>query len=642
MADVTPSLPNQPPLILGRRLTYVVATIAILLAALYLGVGIWLAREQFINEFDQIADLTVDASRLSLAEETSAPGLKPRLDATLRQARKLNASTQYIFVTDSEGRITAATFYGPPHPALVEIARTHALSGGFRRAWNINLDAQEIHHHALPLPRGAAGYVHFGFDTSSVAVKVKAMALRLFASMLVGLLASAFLGWWIYRWMARPIHDLTQAVAAFGQGDLKQRVPAQIADGHDEVSLLAASFNRMADQLEQKISEQDRIQASLAKEQRRIQLILDGLIHGVAFYEADGAVAYWNQASQKHWRAPASARPGTFAELHAADPEVLAAIESLRTGTAFCRHVTLERAGRHFDVFLSRLPETESARSGGIVEISVDNTHQINTWRYLAHAEKLNVVGQLAAGLAHEINSPLDGALEVARMLERSNLPPEELRYVQAQRTALERIAVIIRRLLTFSRHNADPMTPVEISEPLYEAVELVRYRLAKRSIRIELPARADIPFLVQGEILGLSQVFVNLLTNAIDATPDGSTVRITVAAEPDAVAIAIADQGPGVPDTVRDRIFTPFFTTKDVGSGTGLGLAISKNIVLEHRGYLEFRNESRPWGACFTVHLPCLKIGGAEFLATATAAWHDGAPASSLAQTNPDSVVAL
>ncbi|HTL51600.1 MAG TPA: ATP-binding protein [Planctomycetota bacterium] len=647
MQDLKPDTHKQPPLILGRRLTYVVATIAILLAAVYLGVGIWLAREQFVDEFGQIADLTVDASRLSIAETNGATDLKHRLDATLQQARKLNATTEYIFVTDADGRILAATFADPPSADQLELARGHALSGGFRRAWDFPLNGHEVHHLAVALPHGEAGFLHFGFDESSVAVKVKGMALRLFASMLIGLLASAFLGWWIYRWMARPIRDLTQAVAAFGLGDFKQRVPSTTANGNDEVSLLAASFNHMADQLEQKILEQDRAQASLAQEKRRVQLILDGLIHGVAFYEADGTVAYWNQASQKHWRRPAAAaKPASYADLHANDPEILAAIDSLRAGTAFCRHVTLERAGAHFDVFLSLLPENEWDRGGGIVEISVDITHQIHTWRYLAHAEKLNVVGQLAAGLAHEINSPLDGALEVARMLEKSRLEPDLLRYVQAQRTALERIAVIIRRLLTFSRRNADPMTPVEIGEPLNEAVELVRYRLAKRGLELELPARESLRFLVQGEMLGLSQVFVNLLTNAIDATPDRSKVRIAIAQinapapAGNSVAISITDQGPGIAAAHQARIFTPFFTTKDVGQGTGLGLAITKNIVLEHGGRIEFHNEPPPWGACFTVHLPCLTVGGAEYLANTTATWRDDPSTAAPSQLQPDTAV--
>lgn len=626
MSERTAETRKQPPLILGRRLTYMVASIAILLAAVYLAVGIWLAREQFIDEFTQIADLTVDASRGSLTEIDPGDRLQNHLIDTLAQARRLNASTQYIFVTDPQGQVIAATFDGQPVDALSEVALQHVQAGGWRRAIDFQLDGRDIHHLAVAMPRGHSGYLHFGFDATSVSIKVKGMALRLFASMLIGLLASAFLGWWIYRWMSRPIRDLTAAVAAFGEGDFKQRVPLTTHEGDDEVALLAQSFNRMADTIEQKILEQQASQTSLETEKRRIQAILDGLIHGVAFYEPDGSVAYWNQAAQKHWDWSRAAKPEGYGDLHKDEPQVLSAIESLRSGAAFCRHVTLERHAKHYDVFLSMVDRQQIGDPAGIVEISVDITHQIQTSRFLAHAEKLNVVGQLAAGFAHEINSPLDGAIEVARMLEKGGAAPELIRYVQAQRTALERIAVIIRRLLTFSRQNDAPIALMEIWDPISEAVELVRYRVEKRGLQLKMPERAAVQVVVKGEMLGLSQVFVNLLSNAIDATPDRSTVKIEVQHTDKTVSISVVDQGSGIPDRLRERIFTPFFTTKDVGRGTGLGLAISKNIIVEHGGRMEFINESQPWGARFTVHLPCLSMGSAASLAESAGGWNAGA----------------
>jgi two-component system NtrC family sensor kinase len=209
--------------------------------------------------------------------------------------------------------------------------------------------------------------------------------------------------------------------------------------------------------------------------------------------------------------------------------------------------------------------------------------------------------------VAHEINSPLDGAIEASRIMERSADNADKVaRFAKAQRTALERIAAIVRTLLTFSRRpRTQERRPVPVSKILQEADTILKHRLGKKRITLSLPELKGADPMVPCDELGLVQVLVNLINNALDVTPDSGVIEVLVRASSDWVEIAVSDQGPGIPPEVAPRLFTPFFTTKGVGQGTGLGLATSRNIVEEHGGELQFANLARPWGARFTVRLP-------------------------------------
>jgi signal transduction histidine kinase len=232
---------------------------------------------------------------------------------------------------------------------------------------------------------------------------------------------------------------------------------------------------------------------------------------------------------------------------------------------------------------------------------------QLEAERALAHTEKLHVVGQLAAGVAHEINSPLDGAIEASRIIERNSGDPAKVeRFARAQRGGLERIATIVRTLLTFSRRPAArEHRAVPVARLLNDAQAIIKHRLAGKHVALVLPEALPPECTVHGDELGLVQVLVNLINNALDVTPEDGTVRVDVREMTESVEIAVTDQGPGIPPDVAPRLFTPFFTTKAVGRGTGLGLATTQSIVTEHRGQVEFANQTGPWGARFTVRLP-------------------------------------
>ena len=328
-------------------------------------------------------------------------------------------------------------------------------------------------------------------------------------------------------------------------------------------------------------------------------------MHGVIFYQPDGILSYGNRAAKKHWGLNEESPIDSRMRLREDHVQVSESIKRILAGQDENYHTQLQSGNRTLDVSVSGI-RRENGDLLGVVEISADITEEINYNRALAHAEKINIVGQLAAGVAHEINSPLDGAIEAARIMETGEMGKGETRSLaKAQRAALERIAIIVKRLLTFSRKEQALKKPLAIWPVITEALEMVKYRIARKGISIEMPEPSNRKYIIEGEELELSQVMVNLLNNAVDANPEGGWIKINVSCAPGELVVSITDRGPGIPDQARDRVFTPFFTTKDVGKGTGLGLAISKNIVEQYGGRITFSNEEPPWGATFSVHLP-------------------------------------
>lgn len=226
----------------------------------------------------------------------------------------------------------------------------------------------------------------------------------------------------------------------------------------------------------------------------------------------------------------------------------------------------------------------------------------------LAQAAKLASIGQLAAGLAHEINNPITSVLSLASYLTDENgaaaLAPHHRKSLQLMAQQTERASKIVQNLLIFARKSHLQLSWVDVAEQLEGAISLVQHRLAQillmREIEPNLPP-------ILGDPGRLTEVFVNLLNNAIDAMParGALVVRAGLIPQPQGgVRIEVSDNGCGIPPEQLPRIFDPFFTTKAPGRGTGLGLSISHGIVKDHRG--QIWAENRPGGGTtFVVILP-------------------------------------
>lgn len=210
--------------------------------------------------------------------------------------------------------------------------------------------------------------------------------------------------------------------------------------------------------------------------------------------------------------------------------------------------------------------------------------------RSLEAHERLAMIGKLAAGVAHELNNPLDGVLRYVNMAV-EKLPKEapQVTYLHEARRGLRRMADIVRDLLQFSRNAAAESADEDAERLARDAVEQVVAAAANRAV-----VEAAFNFPVSGLHLprGMFQVFGNLARNAVDAMPNGGTLRVAATVADGRVRIEFRDSGTGIPEEIRERIFEPFFTTKEVGKGTGLGLPICQRIVERLGGRLSLESE--------------------------------------------------
>lgn len=242
----------------------------------------------------------------------------------------------------------------------------------------------------------------------------------------------------------------------------------------------------------------------------------------------------------------------------------------------------------------------------------------------LIQSEKMGAIGQLAAGVAHELNNPLGGILGYAQFtLEKlqKNIPEKTtikevqgyIRYVSDIETQARRCKTIVQNLLRFSRSSRTvEFEEVDVNKAIEETLTFVAHQLHLNQIELEVKLDSHLPH-IQGNAGQLQQVFTNLIINAMHASASGSTITITSRFSPalgefgGAVELAFIDHGSGIREEHLKKIFEPFFTTKEVGKGTGLGLSVSYGIVKEHGGEIT-ASSAVGQGTTFTIVLPIQK----------------------------------
>ncbi len=396
-------------------------------------------------------------------------------------------------------------------------------------------------------------------------------------------------------------NDATIAVLALGRKESGEPLNSE------DIALLATVAGQMATALENarlyrqlhvKALELDRLRAFNEN-------ILESLDDGLLVVTLDDRIVRWNRALEQLYGVPRTEAVGlTLDEVF--DAAVVEAIRAARRDTP--GGATLSRirlAGRHaaaastmivnVAVVPLRAAEGGLQTTVGTIVILEDVTRRVELEEQLQISEKMASIGLLAAGVAHEMNTPLTGISSFTQMLLEGSDPEDpRTRLLEKIERQTFRAAKIVTGLLNLSRPAAaagGEMGPVDLNAVVNDVLSLLEHQFELHHIKVRRELHAG-TIIVRGFEHKLQQVFLNLFLNAKDAMPKGGWLSVATSLKVGAPVVEVADTGAGIPNEYLARIYDPFFTTKSMGHGTGLGLSITYGIVREHLGSIECESD--------------------------------------------------
>ncbi len=353
----------------------------------------------------------------------------------------------------------------------------------------------------------------------------------------------------------------------------------------------------------------ERIRLALAAEESRLGALVEGIQDGVMLLDEAGRLLIGNREGTRLYQELCACGPSPFPAPEEDCPIHTPLDAWLKGGGTGSSTWEREVRGRLYVLRSSYLPPPREEEAGTFALHIRDVTEERKAQEQLFQASKMAALGELAAGVAHEINNPLTAVVGFAEILLHSPLLPPELRATaQSIYQGGVRATEIVRRMLAFVREQREPelreVDPVQVVE---NALLLVRQQIQRRGIDLVLQVQDPVPslWLAPGPF---QQVLLNLINNARDAILEADSpekrIEIRIRTEGNDLVLEILDTGPGLPPGQEDRIFDPFFTTKEPGKGTGLGLAITYRIVQDHGGTIEAENRPEG-GALFRLRFP-------------------------------------
>ena len=433
------------------------------------------------------------------------------------------------------------------------------------------------------------GTLRVGLPLDATLATERAISAAIFRGvLLLGGAAGVILFGFMRRVLA-PIGLLAAATAKIREGDYRVAVPETTGD---EIGVLARGFNEMSRELGRTTVSKDFFND-----------ILDSIQDEVIVTDAAGLIVLVNPAVVKllGWsREELIGRP--------ADSLLDGGSLSFLTPTSnAAAHFVTKTGEKTAVLFSASAIKSADGAATGFIGAAKDVSDVRKLEARMHQSEKLSAVGQLAAGVAHEINNPLGVILGFSQGMARQLKPGDalELPIRSIEREAL-RCKALVQNLLTFARTSHSDRAPMDVNQTIEQSLSLIapQAKIARVAVTTRL-APALPPVL--GNKNQLEQVIMNLAKNAIDAMPAGGALVLSTELVEEAphswIFLRFIDDGSGIPAAVLPKIFDPFFTTKPIGQGTGLGLSLVSEIVQKHSG--EISVESRPGRTEFTVKLP-------------------------------------
>jgi PAS domain S-box-containing protein len=338
---------------------------------------------------------------------------------------------------------------------------------------------------------------------------------------------------------------------------------------------------------------------------------LERLPMGACSLGADGEILMWNDALTEQTSIVADDVVGSKVG-NLKEPLRSLLLDFIADNNTHLHKKTIEVNGRPRWVNLHKgaLENPDNKGYGGLVILLEDQTDTQMLEEELIHSERLASVGRLAAGVAHEIGNPITGIAMLAQDIKYETDNEQLLEIGEQILEQTKRVSRIVQSLVNFSHtgnhKQHQEQGPVNIFQCAQDAIELLM--LTDKELCIEFENHCDADAIALGDEQRLQQVFVNLLSNARDASPDNTCIKVFAHNEEHSVLIKVIDQGSGISQDEIEQIFEPFFTTKEVGKGTGLGLSLVYSIIEEHYGNISIQspaNEALNNGTSVIINLP-------------------------------------
>ena len=425
---------------------------------------------------------------------------------------------------------------------------------------------------ALPISRGEEDYVIYILDQRATVRELNNQLFQLIIEALVfGLVISVLLSFLLSRAMVTPIRALTRGAQRVAEGDFGHEIQVE---SHDEIGVLTNAFNAMSRQLQSTLQE-------VESERTKLSTLFLHMTDGVVAFNQSGEVIHSNPAAEEML---GQAIPVGGAVTYGALFQDMVPLETVLTTDRDCLEIETVWGER---ILLLLLAPFNREKQVGVLVVVHDVTQQV---------KNETMRKEFVANVSHELRTPITNIRSYAETLaENPDLPPDTTAsFLGVILSESDRMTHIVQDLLTLSRfdsgHSELNLTTFPFAGLLEESCQAMRIEAQRRGHTLRLEGTGGLPA-IRADRERISQVVMNVLSNAIKYTPDGGRIVLTAGCTPDRVWLEVADNGIGIPPEDRDRIFERFYRVDKARSresgGTGLGLSIAQEIVRQHQGSL-------------------------------------------------------
>ena len=449
------------------------------------------------------------------------------------------------------------------------------------------------------------GMLVVDYDAAVIKKQSRKTTLALMGAGAIVVLITLSGGWWFMRrFVLRPVEGLVDAHRLFSDGDMTTRVAIQ---GEDELADMGNSFNRMASNIQQQYD-------AMAHKEHFLQSLLDGIPDGVRVLSSDGKILYANQSYADFTGLTLESLQHkycyglSFGHAELCVPTMInCPLERIaETGKAtkvLQSHLQADGSQIAVEIFAAPLAG-HGHHTQGIVEVIRNRAKMVE----YSQEQRLSSIGELAAGVAHEIHNPL-GSIRMAlqsidQQIRAGNADTERFaEYVTLVQNEIDNCIEVTGRLLKLSSSPSTALQLVDIDHAIRDTAALLAWEGDERHVRLNYDFCSPVSRTIaqDGE---LRMVFLNLIQNAYHAMPEGGTLTISTHRDAGDIVIEFSDTGCGIPKDKISRIFHPFYSNRaDQEAGTGLGLAISKSIIDHFNGNITVNSEVGQ-GSVFTIQL--------------------------------------